>query len=132
MNRRSIANATARPRAVLLSKLLPGEEPDPRFTLANERTFLAWIRTSLALMAAGIAVEAFTADLVTEPIRRTVTTLLLVLALLLSAGSALRWVKVERALRQKTPLPVSAIAPLLALGGAVIAALLIPIAASER
>ncbi|WP_143342795.1 YidH family protein, partial [Crossiella equi] len=35
-----------------------GEEPDPRFTLANERTFLAWIRTSLGLMAAGVAVEA--------------------------------------------------------------------------
>jgi putative membrane protein len=36
-----------------------GEEPDPRFTLANERTFLAWIRTSLALMAAGLAVSEF-------------------------------------------------------------------------
>ncbi len=39
--------------------LLGGEEPDPRFTLANERTFLAWIRTSLALLAGGVAVEAF-------------------------------------------------------------------------
>jgi hypothetical protein len=29
-----------------------GAEPDPRFTLANERTFLAWIRTALALIAA--------------------------------------------------------------------------------
>lgn len=35
-----------------------GSEPDPRFTLANERTFLAWIRTSLALLACGIALEA--------------------------------------------------------------------------
>jgi putative membrane protein len=33
-----------------------GEEPDYRFTLANERTFLAWIRTSLALLAGGVAV----------------------------------------------------------------------------
>ncbi|GAB14727.1 hypothetical protein ARGLB_075_00090 [Arthrobacter globiformis NBRC 12137] len=40
-----------------------GNEPDPRFTLANERTFLAWIRTSLALLAGGVAVEAFMADL---------------------------------------------------------------------
>ena len=36
-----------------------GTEPDPRFTLANERTFLAWIRTSLALIAGGVALEAF-------------------------------------------------------------------------
>lgn len=35
-----------------------GAEPDPRFTLANERTFLAWIRTSLALIASGVALEA--------------------------------------------------------------------------
>jgi len=38
-----------------------GDEPDARFSLANERTFLAWIRTSLALLAGSIAVEAFTA-----------------------------------------------------------------------
>ncbi|MFM9746107.1 YidH family protein, partial [Streptomyces brasiliscabiei] len=34
-----------------------GAEPDARFTLANERTFLAWIRTSLALLAGGVALE---------------------------------------------------------------------------
>src|SRR6185312_1745313 len=33
-----------------------GEEPDYRFSLANERTFLAWIRTALALMAAAVGV----------------------------------------------------------------------------
>ena len=34
------------------------DAPDPRFSLANERTFLAWIRTALALLAAsaGLAV----------------------------------------------------------------------------
>ena len=35
-----------------------GEDPDPRFSLANERTFLAWLRTGLALVVAGLAVEA--------------------------------------------------------------------------
>ena len=35
-----------------------GTEPDPRFTLANGRAFLAWIRTALALVAAGVALEA--------------------------------------------------------------------------
>ena len=34
-----------------------GEEPDYRFSLANERTFLAWLRTTLALLAAGVAVD---------------------------------------------------------------------------
>lgn len=28
--------------------------PDPRFSLANERTVLAWLRTSLAFVAAGL------------------------------------------------------------------------------
>ena len=36
-----------------------GEEPDPRFSMANERTFLAWIRTSLAFIAGGVALETF-------------------------------------------------------------------------
>ena len=35
-----------------------GDEPDPRFTLANERTFLAWVRTSLAMLAGGVALHA--------------------------------------------------------------------------
>jgi uncharacterized membrane protein YidH (DUF202 family) len=48
--------------------------------LASERTFLAWIRTSLALLAGGIAVEAFTSDLFIAPVRKTVAVLLLLLA----------------------------------------------------
>lgn len=39
-----------------------GDEPDPRFSLANERTFLAWIRTSLGLTAGAVAMEAFAGD----------------------------------------------------------------------
>lgn len=67
-------------RSRFAERLLPGgTEPDPRFTLANERTFLAWIRTSLALLAGGIAVEAFTTDVFPEPIRRGLSVLLLLL-----------------------------------------------------
>ena len=36
-----------------------GHEPDYRFTLANERTFLAYIRTALAFFAAGTAILSF-------------------------------------------------------------------------
>lgn len=102
-----------------------GTEPDPRFTLANERTFLAWIRTSLALLAGGVAVEAFMADLFDPVLRKPVAVLLLGLALVIGAGSFFRWLNIERAMRHKTPLPLPWIAPLLATGGAVVAAALV-------
>ena len=102
-----------------------GAEPDPRFTLANERTFLAWIRTSLALLAGGIAVEAFTTELFITEVRKTVAILLLVLAMVIGAGAFFRWLNVERAMRHKTPLPLPLIAPILAVGGAVVAAILV-------
>jgi len=38
-------------------------EPDYRFTLANERTFLAWQRTALGLLAAAVAVVHLVPDL---------------------------------------------------------------------
>jgi putative membrane protein len=110
----------------LSARLLQGGiEPDPRFTLANERTFLAWIRTSLALLAGGVAVEAFMADLFGPELRKTLALLLLVLALFLSGGSFFRWVSVELAMRHKAPLPLPWIAPLLAIGGDLVAALMI-------
>ena len=40
-----------------------GSEHDPRFSLAYERTFLAWIRTGLALTAGGVALVAVTLQL---------------------------------------------------------------------
>jgi putative membrane protein len=88
--------------------------------LANERTFLAWIRTSLALLAGGVAVEAFMAAFFGPELRRTLAVLLLMLALFLSGGSFFRWINVERAMRQKAPLPLPLIAPLLAVGGALV------------
>jgi putative membrane protein len=99
-----------------------GTEPDPRFTLANERTFLAWIRTSLALLAGGVAVEAFAADLFGAELRKSVAVLLLVLALLIGGGSFFRWLNVERSMRRKEPLPLPWTAPILAVGGALVAA----------
>jgi putative membrane protein len=93
-----------------------GEAPDPRFTLANERTFLAWIRTSLALLGGGIAIEAL-ATKVFEPHSRMVMTMsLMLLSQLVSVGACVRWLKVERALRERRPLPLPALAPLLAIG----------------
>jgi putative membrane protein len=113
-------------RSGLSARLLQGGiEPDPRFSLANERTFLAWVRTSLALLAGGVAVEAFMADLFGPELRKTLAVLLLVLALFLSGGSFFRWVNVERAMRHQSPLPLPWIAPLLAAGGALAAGMMV-------
>lgn len=91
-----------------------GTEPDPRFTLANERTFLAWIRTSLGLTAAGVALEALGLDL--QPGLRLAASVVLVLAGLLTPVQAwIGWYGTERSLRHGRPLP----APLLALPVAV-------------
>ncbi|KAF1052890.1 MAG: Inner membrane protein YidH [Stenotrophomonas maltophilia] len=46
-------------RGAFAERLLGGgQEPDPRFSLANERTFLAWIRTAMALLAGAMAIDA--------------------------------------------------------------------------
>ena len=100
--------------------LAGGEEPDPRFTLANERTFLAWVRTALALLAGGVAVEAFAGALFAPPVRVVLSTVLLVLAALLALGAGARWLRVERAMRHGRPLPLPLIVPVLA-GGVVLA-----------
>jgi putative membrane protein len=120
------APVTAPDRDRLSSLLLGGGcEPDPRFTLANERTFLAWIRTALAFLAGGIAVEAFTGEVFSPDLRRGVALSLLVLAMLVSASACVRWLKVERAMRQRKPLPLPVLVPILSLGGALVAAGLI-------
>jgi putative membrane protein len=86
-----------------------GTEPDPRFTLANERTFLAWIRTALALIAGGIALEALALPI--EPaLRRTASIILLLLGLAVPLLAWATWGIVERALRQGQPLPGSRVA----------------------
>lgn len=106
---------TTPPRKRVPRALHLGEDPDPRFTLANERTFLAWIRTSLALLAGGIAVEAFTQEIFDDTARKVLGTLLLILGGLLAASAAGRWLRVEAAMRQKRSLPIPIWIPLIAL-----------------
>lgn len=113
--------SVATTRKAIPRALQTGEDPDPRFTLANERTFLAWIRTSLALLAGGIAVEAFTEELFDETARKVLGTSLLVLGGILAASAAGRWLRVEAAMRQKRSLPIPLWIPLIALVCAVAA-----------
>lgn len=100
-----------------------GEEPDPRFTLANERTFLAWIRTALAL-----ALVAFALDVVTSaldvPARRPAAIVLIALSGIIALASWVRWAMVERALRRREPLPAPALTVMLVAGLVLIASLL--------
>src|SRR3954469_25390663 len=83
-----------------------GEDPDPRFSLANERTFLAWIRTGLAFVAAGLAVEALQVPL-TAWLRATIAVLLVLAGMAATAQAWLSWVRTERAMRRLAPLPSS-------------------------
>ena len=89
-----------------------GEAPDYRFTLANERTFLAWVRTALAMMAAGVAVVQFVPGL--DLVRHALGLLLIVLGGLLAGVSYAHWERNERAMRLGQPLPRSPIPRLVA------------------
>jgi putative membrane protein len=91
-----------------------GSEPDPRFTLANERTFLAWTSFSLAILATGVAL-----DVIAVPAPRVFTflasLLLLVLGVVTPAVAWVQWMRTEAALREDRPLPASNLMPIVAL-----------------
>jgi putative membrane protein len=80
-------------------------EPDYRFTLANERTFLAWQRTALGLLAAAVAVVQFVPELSIPGARHVLGLLLALLAVLTAGMGILRWEQVDRAVRRDLPLP---------------------------
>ena len=81
-----------------------GDEPDYRFSFANERTFLAWIRTALALVAAGVALDVI--DLPGSSNAQAVAAIALILLGMISASLAwARWALAERAIRRSGPLP---------------------------
>jgi len=93
-----------------------GDEPDYRFTLANERTFLAWIRTALALLAAGVGVVALPGRFSNDTGRRVLGVMLVLLACTAAAAAYRRWRGNDRAIRADLPLPRSQAVPVLAVG----------------
>ncbi|MCH9667958.1 MAG: DUF202 domain-containing protein [Actinomycetia bacterium] len=95
------------------------EEPDYRFTLANERTFLAWIRTALALIAGGIAVVQFVPEFGIAGVRHGLSLVLTAGGGLLAAQAVRRWQLVQAAMRRDQELPRTHV-PLL-LGGSIFA-----------
>jgi len=85
-----------------------GTEPDPRFTFANERTFLAWIRTALGFMAAGVAIAAVARLAGALGLETRIASIALIVCGLACGIAALRrWMLNERAMRLGEPLPSS-------------------------
>ncbi len=80
-------------------------EPDYRFTLANERTFLAYVRTALALDGAGLAVVQFLTKLGSQHDRDLTGGLLVIGGLATVLAGFLRWRSVQAAMRRSAPLP---------------------------
>jgi putative membrane protein len=95
-----------------------GDEPDYRFTLANERTFLAWIRTALALAAGGLGAVSLLPDVAGSELLGLA---LLLLSFLTAASAYRRWAYNERSMRLGEPLPPSRLPLVMALGTAIVA-----------
>ncbi|MFT3818982.1 MAG: DUF202 domain-containing protein [Rubrivivax sp.] len=99
-----------------------GEDPDYRFSLANERTFLAWIRTALAILAGAIVLHQFAGGLGSRRLLDPLSGALCVLAGSIGGGAYFRWRGNELAMRLKQSLPraglIAWLAVLVALLGA--------------
>ena len=82
---------------------------DYRFTLANERTFLAWLRTALGLLAGAVAVVHVVpqggAD--ADAAERAIGFALALLGMAVALASIRRWHRVQQAMQRHENLPVS-------------------------
>ncbi|KPI16230.1 protein of unknown function DUF202 [Actinobacteria bacterium OK074] len=101
-----------------------GDTPDYRFSLANERTFLAWLRTALALIGGGFAVDQFLPDL-NRGWRIGLALSLLGAGVLCALRAVNHWVRCERAMRRGEDLPVSRFPALLSVTVAVVAIVMV-------
>jgi putative membrane protein len=85
-----------------------GIEPDPRFTFANERTFLAWSRTALALVVAGLGIVQLLPPFPGVPLGRHLLGVpLIALGAVLAVVAYAEWVRNQHALRRGEPMPKS-------------------------
>jgi putative membrane protein len=101
-----------------------GTDPDYRFSLANERTFLAWIRTALALLAAAVALEQLVPSFSVAGVRTTLAVALALFGLLAGVAAYLNWRSNEHAMRLGRPLPRTPMMLVLSVGLAGLAVLL--------
>ena len=88
-----------------------GHRPDYRFSLANERTFLAWIRTALALIAGAVGIDQFALHFGSTTIRVGLALVLFAVGGLLSATAYRRWASAEAAMRRDEDMPTTGLMP---------------------
>ncbi len=103
-------------------------EPDARFTYANERTFLAWNRTALALIATGVAATQLLPEFHVTGGRRILGVPLIALGALVAATSFQHWKANERAMRRGEPLPRSLMPLVLSVGIGLVAVIAVVLA----
>jgi inner membrane protein YidH len=131
----SAVPGSAVPGSAVPGSAVPESEPDPRFTLANERTFLAWSRTALALVAAGLGIVQLLPPFKGVPLGRHVVGVpLIILGAVLAIAAYWEMTRNQLALRQGAPLPRSVLPRLLAgtiAGVAAIAAVVVLLSASR-
>ncbi len=84
-----------------------GYEPDPRFSYANERTFLAWMRTALGLITAGLAVTQLLPAFDFPGGRRLIGLPLIAMGTIIAMVSLRNWKANEHAMRRGLALPRS-------------------------
>lgn len=107
-----------------------GSDPDYRFTLANERTFLAWVRTALALVASGVAVVQLLPEFAFPGARHALGAALASAGGALAVLSARRWARVQRAMRNDEDLPPTRLPVLLAWALVVVTAVVMALIAA--
>lgn len=114
---------------------MSSRDPDPhpqdvdyRFVLANERTFLAWIRTSLGIIAGGVALDQFVVVGRDHQILGPLSIAVIVLGACISVIGTIRWTRVDAAMRAGRPLARSSgiliIGIAVAVAGVIVGALL--------
>ena len=108
------------------------DHPDYRFTLANERTFLAWVRTGLALDAAGLAVLHLLPQLVVPGAREVLGLALVVLAAFVTVAGYRRWQEYEAALGRGEALPATRLPAVLVTALVVLSAVITLLLVAEQ
>ena len=103
-----------------------GTEPDYRFSMANERTFLAWIRTALAILAGAMLLHQFATKVQPPWLLLALSLSLVMISAVLSWGAYRRWRANEIAMRHAQALPRSVLLPFMA-GSATMLALIVAV-----
>ncbi len=104
------------------------KEPDARFTYANERTFLAWNRTALALIATGVAATQLLPEFHVTGGRRILGLPMIALGALVAFTSFRHWKANERAMRRNQALPRSPMPLVLSVGIGIVAVIAVVLA----